>query len=190
MNDIKANEIFTSATQIVPGLWLGNQAASQNLNFLENVDVIINCTKHIPFATTDKLRIRLAVNDPGPPLPNVSYDDDVNRMDPNDDQVIMIKALPSLLRIIAALRRKQKRILVHCHAGAQRSAALLAAYLTVYAHWEPPTGYSLYQLRRMKFATVVRMIVKKRPVAFAGGRSVNFQPALTRHLNLSSSLTT
>lgn len=179
------NEKFTSATEIASGLWLGNQAASQNLVFLKDIDVIINCTKHIPFRIGVKeqmIKIRVPLNDPGPPISNF-----ISTTDPNDDQVIMTKTLPGLTKDIAAFRKHGKRILIHCHAGAQRSAAMMAAYLALYASWKlppPEYGYNIHQLRRIKFRQVRDIIISKRPIAFHGGLSVNFQPALNRFLLL------
>lgn len=178
------HSLFASATEIAPGFWLGNQAASQNQELLRLVDVVINCTKTIPFASSDpkKIRIRIPVNDPGPPTEQ--YNDDLSKYNPKDDQVIMIKILPRIVNVIHKCRKQGKTVLVHCHAGAQRSAAITAAYFTVYALWKSPTDVDPKLSRHAKFNAVLDMIVKKRPIAFAGGFSVNFKPALVRYLKL------
>lgn len=192
------NVLFQSATEIAPGLWLGNQASSQNTEFLKQIDVVINCTKHIPFVPIKRtLKIRLPVNDPGPPPlrqlngeMSETYEGDLSKYNTKDDQVIMIKSLDMLIADIAKLRKRGARILIHCHAGAQRSAAVMAAYLVKHMQWHVPTESTKpitpVQLRRAKFAKVVDFIVKKRPVAFYGGKGMSFRPALIRYLDLRS----
>ena len=45
--------MFGNVTKIIDGLWLGNYQISQNKNFIKqnNISVIINCTKDLPFLT-------------------------------------------------------------------------------------------------------------------------------------------
>ena len=176
------NEIAVSATEILPGLWLGNQASSQS-SLVDRVDVVVNCTKHIPFLNrADKVKIRIPINDPGAP----TYDwAEAKLLD--KDQKIMLISLPVLMPILSKLRKLNKKILIHCHAGAQRSAAIVAAYIMQYGLWNVPREYKHLdskKLRLMKLITVVNMIVKKRPVAFYGGRSINFAPALLHHFDI------
>jgi hypothetical protein len=181
------NVEFRSATEIVPGLWLGNQASSRDVEFLKNIDVVINCSKHIPFEpTSNTFKIRLSVNDPGPPPSHRTYDGDLSKYDSKDDQVVMIKSLDALTGYIAKMRKNNARILIHCHAGAQRSAAVMAAYLIKHINWKVPSNTLIdpLQLRRAKFKKVVEFIVKKRPVAFGGGRAMSFRPALIRYFDL------
>jgi hypothetical protein len=184
------NVLFRSANEIAPGLWLGNQAASQDLDFLKQIDVVINCTKHIPFAEIPRLiKIRIPINDPGPPVDSPTYEGNLNQYSPKDDQIILLQVLDYIVATIAKMRSKNKRVLIHCHAGAQRSAAVMAAYLVKHATWAEPivAGISPVQKRRAKFASVVSYIVKKRPVAFYGGKEMSFRPALVRYFDLRSS---
>lgn len=176
------NEHITSATEILPRLWLGNQRSSQDPVLLRRVDLIVNCTKHIKFAQIpDKkhLHLRIPVNDPGN-----SDSVDMDQVKPTDDQAVMLKALSPVIETIARCRKRGMGVLVHCHAGMQRSAIVVAAYLIRYGYWVAPPGLSERQLRIAKMEKVVSLMVKKRPVTFNGGLSINFRPALLRFMKL------
>jgi protein-tyrosine phosphatase len=56
----------------------------------------------------------------------------------------------------------KKPVLVHCHAGMQRSCAVVACYLIKYNYMEPTSA--------------IQFIRFKRPIAFFG--QVNFQSAI------------
>lgn len=122
------NFYYLSVNEIIPGIWLGNYAASQDINFLNHkkIEVIFNCSKHIPFPKIEKiLKYNLCVDDPGEVAEHTQ-----------DDVVIMKKHLGRLTKIMNHWHSKGKPILVHCHAGMQRSAALMMAYLIRY-HYKP-----------------------------------------------------
>jgi protein-tyrosine phosphatase len=179
---IDPNQYFVSATEILPGFWIGNQRASQDAEFLKKVDVVVNCTKHIDFKDVQGKRLihlRVPVDDPGN-SDHVSIDE----VGIKNDQVIMTKYLPEIVENIARCRKRGMKVLVHCHAGMQRSCAVAAAYLMRYGLWVMPDGFNERQLRIMKMEKVLGLIVKKRPVAFNGGRSINFKPALLRFMKL------
>ena len=122
---IDPNKQITSADEIIPGLWLGNQAASGDIKFLEknNITVIINASKHIP-NSFDGYGIKyynIRVNDPQTPYPK------------NDEDIrIMKRVLPNISNLIDYHLKKVDHILVHCHAGIQRSATIVAYYLIHY----------------------------------------------------------
>jgi len=178
-NAIDPNEYITSATQIMPGLWLGNQKASEDPDILKKVQVVVNCTKHIKFSSTNKINIRIPVNDPGN-SDSLVIDD----LPPNDDQVIMLNALNKVIEKIAQYRKKGAGVLVHCHAGMQRSAVVVAAYLLHYGYWVAPAELSDRQFRIAKMEKVISLLIKKRPIVFNGGLSINFRPALLRFMKL------
>jgi len=168
------NKDVNSAHEIMPGLWLGNQSASQDQKFLQDIDVVVNATKHIPFAPGDRIKIRVAVNDPGPIRV-------IDRL--TNDQEIMIRELPNVVNQIWGHRKAGRSVLIHCHAGAQRSAAIMAAYLVQYGVWTS-SKLPKRNLTIMKLNSAIDLLIKKRPVAFFGGRSVNFKPALLAHFRL------
>lgn len=173
------NEYITSATQIMPGLWIGNQRASEDPELLKKVHVVVNCTKHIKFSSNDKINIRISVNDPGN-----SDSLNMDELPPSDDQVIMLNALNKVIETIASARKRGAGVLVHCHAGMQRSAVVVAAYLIRYGYWVAPAGLSARQIRIAKMEKVISLLIKKRPVVFNGGLSINFKPALLRFMKL------
>lgn len=138
-----------TAQEILPGLWIGNQEASQNIKFLKSkkITCIINCTETLPFPEDKNvsLKIRVPVRD------NLQKD--------------QIKKLYSILnstinKIYTNI--PDHNILVHCHAGRQRSATVLAAYLMKFGNL---TKKEAIEILRSKRQTV-------------GMPRINFEPAL------------
>ena len=131
MSFIDINSYISSYTQILPGLWLGNEAASQNEDFIRKnrITLIVNCSKKIPNTFENRMfgqptipgirYIRLPVNDPGP-LVSPSR---------NQDNLDMIILIPQAARAIHHALQRGEHVLVHCHAGAQRSASVVIYYL-------------------------------------------------------------
>jgi protein-tyrosine phosphatase len=119
--------------QILPNLYIGNYHAA---TYTSNFDVIVNCTRDIPFSNSSKIQyIRLAIND-----------------DPSETNTLLEKA-PGVLEKIRDALENRKRVLVHCYAGMQRSCALVAMYMMKYYQVISPRA-------TMKF------IKENRPVAF------------------------
>jgi protein-tyrosine phosphatase len=173
------NEYVTSVTEIMPGLFLGNQHSSEDPDILKRVSIVVNCTKHIKFTDSSKINIRIPVNDPG--------NSDHLRIDAladSDDQKIMLKALIPVIELIAKYRKRGAGVLVHCHAGMQRSAVVVACYLIRYGYWVAPHDLTDRQFRIAKMEKIISLLIKKRPVVFNGGLSINFQPALLRFMKL------
>jgi len=101
--------------QGTPRLWLGNKKAAADTEFLTRagIDVVFNCTKDLPFAAQIPHQYRVPVDD---------------NLEPQEIQN-MLAWSPE---IIAKLMKEYKRggvILVHCHAGMQRSAAVVAMFI-------------------------------------------------------------
>jgi len=165
------DKYIKSHHEIVSGIYIGNEAAAKDLKFLENIDVVINATKHLPFSAK-KINIKVPINDPGP----------VGNLYLEENNEYLSKALPKLVATIHGYRMSGKRILVHCHAGAQRSAAIVAAYLITHGDWKisdkTKKRFSKKEIINEKYRITVKHIISKRPVAFFGGRSVNFKQAL------------
>lgn len=126
------------ANLILPGLWLGNGKSSMNEEFLKKnkITTVFNCTKDLPFHSSIRKRYRVPVHD------NLK-EEEIRNME-----------LWSF-EIVYKLTKEHKRnnVLVHCYAGMQRSAAVVAMYLIAN--------------KRMKKEDAVNFIRQKRYIAFS-----------------------
>ena len=104
------------AHEIMPRLWLGNKTAAADEAWLkqEDITVVFNCTKTLPFAKTIRRMYRVPVDD------NLEAGEISNLAD------WAAETQTKLYREYQAGRH----ILVHCHAGMQRSAAVVAMFLS------------------------------------------------------------
>jgi hypothetical protein len=157
------NTFMVSADEILPGLWLGNEATSQSPDFMHQnkIKLVVNASKDIPSKFLDRdlnhgkiYYIRVPVDDPG--IGGVKFGQK------NKDVSVMRKSLPLVLQVILKARQKGWNVLVHCHAGAQRSAIIVASYLLT-------RGYA------MTPDDAITQVIRKRSIAFFGGSSVNFK---------------
>jgi predicted protein tyrosine phosphatase len=125
------------ANEIVPGLWLGNINASQDDVFLntKGIHAVFNCTKNIPFVIRIPKKYRLPVDD------NLQ-EEEIRNMELWSFEVVY--------KLIQEL--KEGPVLVHCHAGVQRSAAVVAMYLIA--------------TKGLKTQQAIQYIKDKRPIAF------------------------
>jgi dual specificity phosphatase 12 len=133
--------------EILPGLYLGNVQDSMDIATLQikRIYGIINCTKDLPFHPEFKgPTMRIPVNDDG------------------QSDAGLLEHLPSAIQAIDSSLMNGSPILVHCFAGIQRSAAVIAAYV-MYKH-------------KLDAPTAVHYIKSKKPEAFWG--NVNFAGAL------------
>ena len=108
---------FQPARRICPGMWVGSVMDSADAAFMTRNDIraVVNCSKNLPFRFPEQRHIRLPVDD--------AFYDTLPLF------VLWKTAVPR----IDALLSNQKRVLVHCYAGVQRSAATAAAVL-MYRH--------------------------------------------------------
>ena len=130
---------YDYAHEIVPRLWLGNKKASLDTEFLtkNNITVVFNCTKDLPFTTLPGIRkYRVPIDD------NLQAEEIAN----------LREWAPEVIVKLMREYRAGKTILVHCFAGMQRSAAVVALFLIA------TTG--------RPSADVIAFIREKRPVAF------------------------
>lgn len=150
----------TGYNEILPNLYLGNINSAENKRFIKEkkIKVIINCTKSIPnyfqfdkdFPDLEYFRI---------PVDDSLLDEDIESM---------ALYLPQYVKIINTALLQNKPILVHCYAGRQRSACLIAAYL-IYKY-----DYSIDQ--------AYKYIISKRKEAFHYGKSFNFHKSLLNYI--------
>ncbi len=139
------------AHEILPGLWLGNRGASHDIEFLRQheITVIFNCSKDIPF----KQGVHPSMHQYRVPLDDNLQSDEIRNLEHWSWEVAYK---------IAKERMAGNRILVHCHAGMQRSAACVAIYLIA--------------TYRCTTDEAVAFIKQKRPIAFFG--NVNFYKSI------------
>jgi protein-tyrosine phosphatase len=126
-----------NAHEILPGLWLGNKAASEDSEWLreKGIHTVFNATKQLPFAPNVKNRYRIPVDD---------------NLEPEEIANMRRCAPEAVVKIIREHQRGP--LLVHCHAGMQRSAILVAMTLMV--------------LRRFDATNAMKYVRDRRPVAF------------------------
>jgi len=138
------------AHQIIPRLWLGDKNASMDADFLRrnNITVVFNCTKDLPFSPGIPTKYRVPV------------DDNLKVAELNNMGVWA----PEIVVKVLGEYKKGRSILIHCFAGMQRSAAVVAMLLLVLTDRTPDE--------------VVGYIRSKRPVAFFTG--INFDPSIRR----------
>lgn len=143
--------VEASFHEILPGLWIGDAEAAENLRFLKNKNItcIINCTDNIPFVEDSQIvhKIRLSVKD------NLE----------RTEITKLYKLLNTTVNQIYSLLPNH-RILIHCKAGRQRSATIIVAYLMKFGNLSKKEAIEILQSKRL--------------TCFRPG--VNFEPALDR----------
>ena len=172
--------------EIITGLWLGNYKCALDKSFLKakNISVIINCTPNKPFIT------------------EMENDGTFDRQHDRHIETYRIPVNDSLLerdfllmqdyfKIILPLLLKKyiiekRAVLIHCQAGKQRSAILMAALLKILLDNEyislikiPPCIYGKEQ-----FKHICNYILLKRPQVFTYGLRINFEPTYTRFFRI------
>jgi protein-tyrosine phosphatase len=107
---------MTTATEIIPNLWIGNILNSSNKEFISKIDIVINCSKNIAFSSNKTKNLRVPI------------DDNLEKK----EIVALYKYLDPITKFIHKNLLSGKKILVHCYAGKQRSASVICAYLIRY----------------------------------------------------------
>lgn len=127
--------------EIVPHLYL---ASFEDAKEFAGSDVfVINCTKDLPMISTQGGGTRLYVDDSPSSAPTMDT---------------------SLGLMVRYIENAGKDVVVHCFAGQQRSATVVAAYLMRQTGWTPEQ--------------TVEFIKSKKPDAFLGG--VHFMDSLKK----------
>lgn len=136
------------ADEIIRGLWIGNARDAADGEWLRTngIQVVFNCTKTLPFHPSVPYQYRIPVDDNLQPAEIKNMED----------------WAPEIAYKILHEYNAGRRILVHCHAGMQRSATAVAFFLLVL------TGRPLVQ--------VMYLIQDRRPITFKP--TANFATAL------------
>jgi rhodanese-related sulfurtransferase len=134
--------------EILPNLWLGNIRAATSQQWLgeKGIKCVFNCTKDIPFVPTIQRQYRVPVDD------NLQAEEIRN---------LELWSYEVVFKLMREYKTGQP-ILVHCHAGMQRSAACMAMFLIVAKNMTPEQA--------------IRYIKERRPIAFTPG--VNFHQSI------------
>jgi protein-tyrosine phosphatase len=103
------------AHEIVPRLWLGNKQAASDGEWLREhgITVVFNCTKDWPYHPDVLRKYRVPVHD------NLEAEEIQNMED----------WAPEIMAKLVGEYNRGEVILVHCHAGMQRSAAVVAMFM-------------------------------------------------------------
>lgn len=137
-----------NANLILPRLWLGNKRASVDEAFLRknNITVVFNCTKDLPFSPRILRKYRVPVDD---------------NLEPQEISNMEHWAAEIVMKVIMEYKRGNS-ILIHCYAGMQRSAAVMAMVVIA--------------LTKQPMDSVVAFLREKRPVAFFP--AINFERSI------------
>jgi|UniRef100_A0A6C0AN40 hypothetical protein len=186
----------TSVDEILPNLWLGNYKSAHDINFLidNKIDMIINCTSNIPLIQEiidTKLKKQKYNKINSFDICSI-YNIETFRIPVNDsllehDFIIMENyfkiVVPLLLRKYTV---ENKKILIHCHAGKQRSSIVTAALIKVLLDHKyielseiPKTDCQLTQ-----FQNICNYIRTKRPQVFTYGLRINFESSYKNYFNI------
>ena len=172
------NTLYCNVNEIVPRIWLGNYIAALDQNFLQNskIDVVVNCTPNMLFSSLDNIEyIRIPV-----------YDSLLEK-----DILLMEEYLKVLIPRLSHYYANGKTILIHCYAGKQRSAIVVAAllyYLQNIKHIQilNPRDSRDSQTRHIQLTPqdIFNYILDKRPQAFMYGFRINFFKTFNRFFNI------
>lgn len=137
-----------NADQIIPNVWLGNLKAAQDEQFLKNagIQAVFNCTKDAPFHSSVRRRYRVPV------------DDNLQEEEIRNLELWSYETVYKLMKEY----KEGRPILIHCHAGMQRSPAVTAMFLM-----------ALYRMSADQAKAYIR---NKRPIAFF--YQANFEKAI------------
>jgi hypothetical protein len=135
MNQRPANE---DVDQIVPGVWIGRWEVALNGDWLEKhkIQTVFNCSKQIPFHPSISHPYRVPVDDNLQP-------DEIRNMEIWAPEIAV-----KIMREYSAGRP----MLIHCHAGMQRSTTACAFFLMA--------------MTKKPLIEVMSLIQRKRAIAF------------------------
>ena len=183
------NKMFDNVSLIIPknnksgALWLGNYKSALDPVFLKDNDitVVINCSVDLPYIHDildstqhglEKLEtFRIPV-----------YDSLLEQ-----DIYIMEEYLHNVLPfILKRLLKDKKNVLVHCFAGKQRSAAVVASVLYVLVDNDIMEFENVSKTKDKSklMKNIIAYILEKRPGVFSYGFRVNFKRSLESFFGL------
>lgn len=135
------------ADQKQPLMWVGDWVSALDTEFLnqEQISVVINCTTEHKFVESgmDAPILRKIYKY------RIPVDDDLTP----GESVAMVQAFKWALPLIHFHRSRGRRILIHCHAGIQRSAIVALAYLYEYCVADVDQAFAILKNARPEVFT-------------------------------------
>lgn len=126
--------------EIIPKLYVGNCLSAFDKEFLKNhnIGMIVNCTKEIPYRTTviDDLKIKTIRI----PVLDDKTDKEINRM-----SIFLPEVYEDIKKFYD---ENNKKILIHCFAGKQRSAICASYFIHRYLNISKDDSIKLLKVRR------------------------------------------
>ena len=122
------------ADEIIPRIWLGNVRSSTNEEFIRknNIKVVFNCTKDLPFSYAIPIKYRVPVDD---------------NLQEAEIRNLELWSAEIAYKILTEYN-KGHTILIHCMAGMQRSAACVAFFLIVHEEMHALDAMTFIKQRR------------------------------------------
>lgn len=167
------NTLFENVNQIIPRLYLGNYKAALDSDFIKdnNIDIIVNCTPNIPFINNTDIEniefIRIPVED--------------SLLE--KDIILMEEYFNYLIPYLHDSYNNNKNILIHCYAGKQRSAIVVAALLKNLLDTHSININLTNESKKGDFYKIINYIISKRPQVFTYGFKINFKKSYKRFFN-------
>lgn len=115
--------------EILPHLFLGDSNDAIHLSI--NTRCVVNCTKNLPFYSTDVQQIRIPIDDDG-----------------NETRLLSLYWTPELFASIVNHIMQGHDVLIHCQMGRQRSAATVAAFIMSTMYW--PLDKTIEHIKNVK----------------------------------------
>ena len=105
--------------KIMNNIYLGNFNDSMNNDFINDFNLIINCSKDLPFNNNINNNIKKI---------RISINDDLSKQ----SNIDLYNYLNYITNVMHQYTNNNKKIFVYCYAGKQRSPSVIAAYLIKY----------------------------------------------------------
>ena len=151
------DKVYAKYNKIMSKIYLGNIQASKSKEIFKDrkFKAVLNCSKDIPntFRSEDSIEyMRIPIDDS---LKEVDFEK-------------AFECMPAAVEFIHKHAILQKNnILIHCYAGRQRSAIMVAAYLVSKCGLTP--------------VQACKLLVDKRPESFHFSASLNFSSSLEKY---------
>ena len=141
------------ATEVIHNLWLGNIRNANDINFIKKagINTVFNCTVNISNISDLCIRYKYRI----PVKDNCT----------KEEVFLMYTILEKTVHLIKKHLLNNDIVLVHCHAGRQRSVCIILAFLMKYGN--------------LTLKSALKLLQKKRPIS--GTPELNFYYALINY---------